>query len=54
MLISYSGLHGSLHKLGLSDVTVNGVVNLMAGASASMCSQLVFVPVDVVSHAMHD
>ena len=44
-----SGLHGSLNKLGISDVATNGAINFFAGASAALASQIAYVPIDVVS-----
>eukprot|EP00210_Caulerpa_lentillifera_P006051 g5783.t1 len=47
-----NGLSNSLHHLGLSDVALSGSVNLVAGASASMMTQTVFVPIDVISQRL--
>lgn len=43
-----SGLTPIMQRSQVSDVGSAGIINLVAGGTASLCSQSVFVPIDVV------
>ncbi|GMH37613.1 hypothetical protein BSKO_05486 [Bryopsis sp. KO-2023] len=47
-----TGVNSITHRLPMSDVGAAGTVNFLAGGLASMSSQLVYVPVDVVSQRL--
>lgn len=47
-----STLRSVLSHWKISDITAAGTVNFIAGGTASMCSQFVYVPVDVVSQRL--
>lgn len=47
-----AGSSAILHKFNLSDTTTAGAANFIAGAVGSLSSQLVVVPVDVISQRL--
>lgn len=46
--ITKSALYSTTQRLQISEIAAAGSINFVAGGTASMFSQLVFLPVDVV------